>query len=35
MENHGLVVWAPTLVQALALTEEVESLARIRLVQQG
>ncbi|GAU07674.1 tRNA (N6-threonylcarbamoyladenosine(37)-N6)-methyltransferase TrmO [Desulfoplanes formicivorans] len=35
MENHGLVVWAPTLVQALALTEEIESLARIRLLHTG
>ena len=32
MENHGLVVWADDLVQALALTEEIESLARIRLL---
>jgi L-fuculose-phosphate aldolase len=32
MENHGLVVWASTLTRALALTEEIESLARIRLL---
>ncbi|WP_462324133.1 tRNA (N6-threonylcarbamoyladenosine(37)-N6)-methyltransferase TrmO [Desulfoplanes sp.] len=32
MENHGLVVWADGLVTALALTEEIESLARIQLL---
>ncbi|PIE68928.1 MAG: tRNA (N6-threonylcarbamoyladenosine(37)-N6)-methyltransferase TrmO [Deltaproteobacteria bacterium] len=33
MDNHGLVVWATDLVEALALTEEIESLARICLLQ--
>ena len=32
MENHGLVVWGKDLVQALALTEELESLAHIQLM---
>ena len=32
MENHGLVVWGKDLLQALALTEELESLAHIQLM---
>ncbi len=33
MKNHGLVVWGKDLLQALALTEELESLAHIQLMQ--
>ena len=32
LENHGLVCWAEDLSEALALTEELESLARIQLL---
>lgn len=32
MDNHGLVCWGETMVQALGLSEELESLARIALM---
>jgi len=31
MDNHGLVCWGETLIQALSLSEELESLAGIAL----
>jgi L-fuculose-phosphate aldolase len=35
MVRHGLVCWGETLRQAVALSEELESLARIRLLALG
>ena len=33
MDNHGLVCWGETMTQALGLSEELESLAGIALMQ--